>query len=335
MTYLRSTFRGSLVLFGVALGLIGTAGGASAQDAAPAPADDSAHVTVAPDEEATVGKASAQEDDAQIGDGLFIERPAPRPRPRQRAAVGPGAGSHPCSRSRSCRSGGGERWHRRSGRHGHGVGAGDPCTDPGDRGQRCPDRAVGDLVLGRRGGPGPHRCGFRRPRPPGRRAARPRGAADLHRPAPPHRLVIAMHQTSAAPSGAAIVAVLGSPDALQHLARTEPLVGRDPRPHPALRGERVGRRLLRRPLHAERRPTRRRSTATRSSAGRSWLRSRCAVPRLRLGTLVSSVTYRHPAVLANIAAAVDHISGGPARCSASAPAGRRTSTPPTGSSSAR
>lgn len=35
-----------------------------------------------------------------------------------------------------------------------------------------------------------------------------------------------------------------------------------------------------------------------------------AVPRLRLGTLVSSVTYRHPAVLANIAAAVDTISHG-------------------------
>jgi F420-dependent oxidoreductase-like protein len=35
-----------------------------------------------------------------------------------------------------------------------------------------------------------------------------------------------------------------------------------------------------------------------------------AVLRLRLGPLVSSVTYRHPAVLANIAAAVDTISGG-------------------------
>lgn len=35
-----------------------------------------------------------------------------------------------------------------------------------------------------------------------------------------------------------------------------------------------------------------------------------AVPRLRLGTLVTSVTYRHPAVLANIAAAVDNISQG-------------------------
>lgn len=34
------------------------------------------------------------------------------------------------------------------------------------------------------------------------------------------------------------------------------------------------------------------------------------VPRLRLAPLVTSVTYRHPAVLANIAAAVDHISHG-------------------------
>lgn len=34
------------------------------------------------------------------------------------------------------------------------------------------------------------------------------------------------------------------------------------------------------------------------------------VPRLRFGTLVSSITYRHPAVLANIAAAVDNISNG-------------------------
>src|SRR3954451_13938942 len=34
------------------------------------------------------------------------------------------------------------------------------------------------------------------------------------------------------------------------------------------------------------------------------------VPRLRLAPLVTSVTYRDPAVLANIAAAVDTISGG-------------------------
>jgi F420-dependent oxidoreductase-like protein len=35
-----------------------------------------------------------------------------------------------------------------------------------------------------------------------------------------------------------------------------------------------------------------------------------AVPRLRLAPLVTSVTYRHPAVLANIAAAVDQVSNG-------------------------
>ena len=34
------------------------------------------------------------------------------------------------------------------------------------------------------------------------------------------------------------------------------------------------------------------------------------VPRVRLGSLVTSVTYRHPAVLANIAAGVDNISNG-------------------------
>jgi F420-dependent oxidoreductase-like protein len=34
------------------------------------------------------------------------------------------------------------------------------------------------------------------------------------------------------------------------------------------------------------------------------------VPRVRLGSLVAGNTYRHPAVLANIAATVDHLSGG-------------------------
>lgn len=79
MSYLRSTFRGSLALFGVALGLIGTAGVASADEAAPAPSD----------EEAAVVVTAAQEDDAEIGDGLFIERPAPRPDPGNELASDP------------------------------------------------------------------------------------------------------------------------------------------------------------------------------------------------------------------------------------------------------
>ena len=35
-----------------------------------------------------------------------------------------------------------------------------------------------------------------------------------------------------------------------------------------------------------------------------------AIPRIRLGTLVTGNTYRHPAVLAKMAATLDHISGG-------------------------
>ena len=35
-----------------------------------------------------------------------------------------------------------------------------------------------------------------------------------------------------------------------------------------------------------------------------------SVPRVRIGTLVAGNTYRHPAVVANMAATIDHISGG-------------------------
>src|SRR3954465_9469354 len=37
-----------------------------------------------------------------------------------------------------------------------------------------------------------------------------------------------------------------------------------------------------------------------------------ATKRLRLGTLVSGIHYRHPALLANMAATLDIVSGGPA-----------------------
>ena len=84
----------------------------------------------------------------------------------------------------------------------------------------------------------------------------------------------------------------------------------DSRTRGALRADRLGRRVLRRSLHAERPAARRRSTGTSWSAGRSSRRWPRSVPRVRLAPLVTSVTYRHPAVLANIAAAVDQVSHG-------------------------
>jgi hypothetical protein len=66
-SYLRSILRGSLALFGVALGLIGFAGVASAQEA----------------------------NDANIGDGLFIERPAPSPDPSSELRSEPAAAPAP------------------------------------------------------------------------------------------------------------------------------------------------------------------------------------------------------------------------------------------------
>lgn len=53
-----------------------------------------------------------------------------------------------------------------------------------------------------------------------------------------------------------------------------------------------------------------------------------ATTRLRLGTLVTGIHYRHPAVLANMAAALDIISGA-GWSWASAPAGTRRSPEPT------
>ena len=83
MSYLRSTLRGSLALFGVALGLIGTAGVASADDAAPTSEEDAVVVT------------AAQEEEAEIGDGLFIERPAPRPDPGNELVSDPAPSAAP------------------------------------------------------------------------------------------------------------------------------------------------------------------------------------------------------------------------------------------------
>lgn len=55
----------------------------------------------------------------------------------------------------------------------------------------------------------------------------------------------------------------------------------------------------------------RRHGAASGSASPIRVRALAAVvPRVRLAPLVTSVTYRHPAVLANIAAAVDQVSGG-------------------------
>lgn len=59
-----------------------------------------------------------------------------------------------------------------------------------------------------------------------------------------------------------------------------------------------------------------------------------ATKRLRMGCMVNGMHYRHPAVTANAAAAVDHISGG-RFILASAPAGISWNRSPTASSSDR
>ena len=54
------------------------------------------------------------------------------------------------------------------------------------------------------------------------------------------------------------------------------------------------------------------ASVTRAShdAWRRWRRWRRRTERIRLGTLVSPVTFRHPAVLAKSVATIDHVSGG-------------------------
>ncbi len=72
MTYLQRSIRGSLALFGVAIGLIGTAGAATAQEAEP-----------------TVAESSAQAEEPQIGESLVIDRPAPRRNPSSELGADP------------------------------------------------------------------------------------------------------------------------------------------------------------------------------------------------------------------------------------------------------
>ena len=89
-------------------------------------------------------------------------------------------------------------------------------------------------------------------------------------------------------------------------------LARDPPVGQPLRGLPSQTAHSRRPLHAERPRRGRRSTATPWSARVGLVGALAvSVPRLTLGSLVTSVTYRHPAVLAKVAAAVDQLSQGP------------------------
>lgn len=72
MTLFHRSIRGSLALFGVAIGLIGTAGAATAQEAEP-----------------TVAESSAQAEEPQIGESLVIDRPAPRRNPSTELGADP------------------------------------------------------------------------------------------------------------------------------------------------------------------------------------------------------------------------------------------------------
>ncbi len=95
MKHLNRNIRGSLVLFGVALGVIGTAGAASAQEAPPA-ADGSTHASVA-DDGGTVESSSAQDDEAEVGQPLLLERPAPRRNPSSELGSDPAPSAAPAA----------------------------------------------------------------------------------------------------------------------------------------------------------------------------------------------------------------------------------------------
>ena len=122
--------------------------------------------------------------------------------------------------------------------------------------------------------------------------------------------------------------------ALLRVAQPRPALVRRPRRRHPRRGHRVGRRLRRRPLHGRRRAAPAARSRRRSRPPRRWPALAVATDRVRLGSLVFGITYRHPAVLANWADDRRPHVATAGCCSASAPAGRSTSTSSTASSSA-
>ena len=91
---------------------------------------------------------------------------------------------------------------------------------------------------------------------------------------------------------------------------SEPSRVGDPRPGPPRRHRGLARPLVRRPLHAEHRQRGVQPRATCTSAGRCCRAIAAVTERVRLGSLVAPTSVHHPAVLANRAATIDHISNG-------------------------